>query len=103
MDLSAMSLGELKNLEARIAKELPIVEKRAREQALEQIYSIANSVGLPLKTLMAGGKSRKPSRPGVQYQDPANPNNKWLGKGARPAWFKNYLAAGKSLEELRAA
>jgi DNA-binding protein H-NS len=37
---------------------------------------------------------------GPQYRNPENPAETWSGRGARPAWVKAALAAGKTLEDL---
>jgi DNA-binding protein H-NS len=42
----------------------------------------------------------KPGKETVKYQD--GTGNKWSGKGPRPKWFKEALAAGKTLEDLLA-
>lgn len=36
-----------------------------------------------------------------RYQDPANQFQTWTGRGKRPNWLKQYLEAGRSLEEFK--
>ncbi len=106
MDLSNMSSTELRALQEQIAVQLRRVERREKEEAIERIYGIAHSVGLPLSAILDGVTKRAPKAakaPPIQWRDPTNPQNVWIGKGPRPAWLKSALAAGVSLDLLRAA
>ncbi|WP_407690599.1 H-NS histone family protein [Rhodophyticola porphyridii] len=46
---------------------------------------------------MGGNASRKVSAP--KYRHPDNPSITWTGRGRRPTWINEALAAGKSLED----
>ena len=53
------------------------------------------------KSAAAGptGRGRRAAKPAVvRYRDDAG--NSWTGRGKRPNWFKDALAAGKSAEDL---
>lgn len=45
----------------------------------------------------------KPARPAVakQYRNPADPTQEWTGRGKRPSWLNDALAAGKSLSDFK--
>lgn len=100
MDISTLSSQELRDLIQQCESQLKKREKKDREQAIEQIYAIAHSLGVPLSNLLKDAKNaRKPSTtPSKQYRDPANPEHRWVGKGPRPQWLKQAIAGGKSLE-----
>jgi DNA-binding protein H-NS len=101
MDLSKLSIAELRALEARVSGLVEKAQKREREAAIERIYAVAHGLKMPLKTILASGaNSTKTSRKGNKYQDPKNPANTWVGKGARPAWLKAALAVGVALDSL---
>jgi DNA-binding protein H-NS len=104
MDLSKMSLTELRELDARLTDELSRGASKRRAAAMEQILAIAREVGVPLPTLLKDGakQSVKPRRKTKRYQDPSNPANTWAGAGPRPAWFKKALAAGVPIGSLEA-
>jgi DNA-binding protein H-NS len=108
MDLSKMSLEELRELDAQISVEIVEGEKRRRADAIQQIQAVAESLGVPLKTLLAPKAKVKGERqPGQRaktqaYRDPANPSNVWAGAGPRPAWMKAALSAGVPIDQLRA-
>ena len=53
MDLSNMSVGDLRNLQEQIKQEMKKREVQEVQKAREQILAIAQSVGVSLKDLMA--------------------------------------------------
>jgi DNA-binding protein H-NS len=100
MDLSKLSLAELKDLSARIAEE---EKKRAKEEieaARNEIYAIAHRLGMPLKDLIGNGSVvRKPTgKVAVQYRNPANAAQEWSGRGRQPKWVKELIASGADLQ-----
>ena len=108
MDLSNMSLGDLRNLQEQIKQEMKQREQQDMQKAREQIMAIAQSVGLPLKDLMAAGgrgaKSIGKSGAGavaVRFRNPDNESQQWTGRGRQPKWVKEWVEGGKSMDKLR--
>ncbi|CAH0132970.1 Trans-acting regulatory protein HvrA [Massilia sp. Bi118] len=108
MDLSNMSLGDLRNLQEQIKQEMKQREQQDLQKAREQIMAIAQSVGLPLKDLIAtggrGAKSGGKSGSGsvaVRFRNPDNESQQWTGRGRQPKWVKEWVEGGKSLDKLR--
>ena len=102
MDLSKLSLAELKDLKAQVGVEMKSREKSDIEKARNDINAIAQSLGLSLKDLLGGaetkGKVRKQSgKVAVQYRNPQDASQEWTGRGRQPGWFKELLASGKNL------
>jgi DNA-binding protein H-NS len=100
MDLSKLSLAELKDLSARIAAE---EKKRAKEEveaARNEIYAIAHRLGMPLKDLIGNSSVvRKPTgKVAVQYRNPRDSSQEWSGRGRQPNWFKELVASGADLQ-----
>lgn len=108
-DLSKLSVAELRTLQDDIKQALTDREHEERNKAREEIMAIAQNAGLSLKELLAGstrgtGKSAKGTRSGkvaVQYRHPSNSSQQWTGRGRQPAWVKDWVQSGKSLDELR--
>ncbi len=101
MDLSGLSLQELQKLNDQVEAQLGRLAKRERAAAIEQIYSIATSMGMPLAVLMNGPRgAASAAAPERVYRDPTNPAHVWKGRGPRPQWLKAALAAGVRLESL---
>lgn len=79
-DLSALSLTELEVLRDRIDAE---IDSRQAENE---------------RSLRARGGLIE--RDGPRYRNPQNPSETWSGKGHRPGWLEQALAAGAALEDL---
>jgi DNA-binding protein H-NS len=106
MDLSNLSLGDLRNLQEQIKQEMKKREHQEVQKAREEILRIAQSVGVPLKDLIAsgGGRGAKAASQGsvaVRYRNPDNSSQQWTGRGRQPKWVKEWVEGGKSLDKLR--
>ncbi|VXC54233.1 H-NS family nucleoid-associated regulatory protein [Massilia sp. 9I] len=104
MDLSNMSVGDLRNLQEQIKQEMKKREAQEVQKAREQILAIAQGVGLPLKDLLATagrGNSTKGNSVAVRYRHPDNASQQWTGRGRQPKWVKEWVEGGKSLDKLR--
>jgi len=101
MDLSNMSLGDLRNLQDQIKQEMKKREHQEVQKAREQIMAIAQSVGVPLKELIATSGRAKTGSVAVRYRHPDNAAQQWTGRGRQPKWVKEWVEGGKSLDKLR--
>jgi len=105
MDLSNMSVADLRNLQEQIKQEMKKRETQDLQKAREQILAIAQSVGVPLKDLLAtggrGANSSKGNTVAVRYRHPDNASQQWTGRGRQPKWVKEWVEGGKSLDKLR--
>lgn len=101
MDLSNMSLGDLRNLQDQIKQEMKKREHQEVQKAREQIIAIAQSVGVPLKELVASSGRAKTGSVAVRYRHPDNAAQQWTGRGRQPKWVKEWVEGGKSLDKLR--
>ncbi len=100
MDLSSLSIQDLRNLQEQIKQQLKKREHLEVAKAREQILAIAHSVGIALKDLV-GSNPRKTGTVAARFRNPANPSQQWTGRGRQPQWIKDWLASGKSLDEVR--
>ena len=104
MDLSNMSVGDLRNLQEQIKQEMKAREAQEVQKAREQILAIAQSVGVPLKDLLATGgrgNAAKGNSVAVRFRHPDNAQQQWTGRGRQPKWVKEWVEGGKSLDKLR--
>lgn len=101
MDLSNMSVGDLRNLQDQIKQEMKKREHQEVAKAREQILAIAQSVGVPLKDLIGAGARVKTGTVAVRYRHPDNAAQQWTGRGRQPKWVKEWVDGGKSLDKLR--
>ncbi len=100
VDLSNMSLKELKALQSQVARAIEGFEERRKKDALAAVEETAKSLGFSLNELVGAAPARKRAPAKAKYADPANPANTWSGRGRKPRWAIAALKAGKTLEDL---
>lgn len=121
MDLSTQSLPELRRLLSRIEAEIRRRNDTARRNLLKRMQKMAADEGLTLEDLIPAaaasgtaatkaGAERKSARNSaakknkpasvIKYRNPANPEQGWTGHGRRPQWAVDWVAQGKSLQDL---
>lgn len=100
MDLNALSLKELRDLQAQVAKAIASFEDRRKKDALAELEEKARSLGFTLAELTGMQATRKRSPSSAKYANPANPADTWSGRGRKPRWFAEALESGKSESDL---
>jgi DNA-binding protein H-NS len=101
MDLSNLSVAELRALQAQVAKQLKAAAQQDIAKAREEIQVIAQHAGISLHELLKGGVAKKTGKVAVQYRNPGNAEQQWTGRGRQPKWVKEWLNAGQALDALR--
>lgn len=100
MDLSALSLAQLKKLQDEVAIAIFNYEKRKKAEALAAVEEAARAAGFSLKELLGEEKPTKAkTKAAPKYANPADPAQTWTGRGRKPKWVEELLASGKSLED----
>jgi DNA-binding protein H-NS len=106
-DLSKLSIEELETLVKDAQAEITSRREAERERVLGQMRELAATLGLTLEDVGRlergkGGAAKTSTTGGVppKYRHPSDPNLTWSGRGKRPTWIAEALAAGKSLEDL---
>lgn len=112
MDLKALSLKDLKTLKNRVEKEIARRATTEKKKALKELAAIAAARGFDLNELLGAPRGRattrraKPvrgrARSAAKYRNPADPKQTWSGRGRKPKWVQDWLAAGNPLEGLKA-
>lgn len=101
MNLSTMTMVELRNLHDKIEQEIGSRERQDLSKAREQIMAIAQQAGIPLKQLILDGLHPRTGKVAVRYRNPDNAAEQWTGRGRQPLWVKNWVESGKSIDLLR--
>jgi DNA-binding protein H-NS len=99
IDLATLSLAELKKLEKDVAKAIATYEDRQKAEARAEAEAIAKKFGFALNELIDAGAPRKKTAPEAKYRHPENPAITWSGRGRKPGWITEGLAAGKTLDD----
>lgn len=103
MNLSAISIQDLKALLEKIPAEIKRREIGEKQRLRQEIEAIAAKAGFSLNDLMmvdTGAKVRKTSSVPVKYRHPEDSNLAWTGRGRQPRWVVDFIAAGGTLEQL---
>lgn len=100
IDLHSMSLKELKELQGQVAKAIASFEDRKKKAALAELEEKARELGFSLSELTGASSPRKRAPASARYANPANPADTWSGRGRKPRWFAEALAAGRKPEDL---
>ena len=101
MNLDAMSMNELKQLQSDVAAAISSYEKRQKAVALAAAEEAARAAGFSLKELLGETKLTKGrTNAAPKYANPADASQTWSGRGRKPKWVVELMASGKSLEDL---
>jgi len=103
MDLSKLTSAQLRDLQEQLRDELKQRASQDRSEALEQIHSIARSVGLPLKELLGAApvRSGRTGPVAARYRNPADASQQWTGRGRQPKWVKDWVDGGNDIAGLK--
>ena len=102
IDISALSIPELKELLNLLPKE---IERRAKSEKVrirKELEELAAKSGFSLDELLSDAveqtKVRKPVA--VKYRHPQDSSLEWTGRGRQPKWVAEFIANGGSIEQL---
>lgn len=99
INLNDLTLTELKKLEKDVTKAITSFEDRKKAEAIAALEERAKEFGFTLGELTGITAARKRSPSEAKYAHPENPEITWSGRGRKPQWINDGLAAGKSLED----
>ena len=123
MDISALSLNELRRLQTKVEAEIRRRSDTAKKDLLKRMQKLAAEHGMSLNEVLGQEASEKPAAAPkkaaapkpvkkaakpvsvasvIKFHNPENPAIGWTGHGRKPQWVIDWLAQGKALDELRA-
>lgn len=100
MDLNTLSLKELKELQAQVAKAVASFEDRKKKEALIELEEKAREMGFSLAELTGTAVTRKRAPAAAKYANPADTSETWSGRGRKPRWFEAAMKSGKSADDM---
>ncbi|QWT46020.1 H-NS histone family protein [Azospira inquinata] len=103
MDISTLSLVELQDLLQQIPAEIKKREEQDKQKVLDELKALAESRGFSLDSLVKAkekGKVKAVRTVKAKYRNPANPEQTWTGRGRKPQWVAEWIAGGRSIDEL---
>ena len=99
IDLSKLSIEELETLAKDIQTEVVTRREAERERVLAQMRELAAGLGLTLEEVVRLERGKGITAVLPRYRHPDDPSLTWSGRGKRPAWLTEALAAGRSLDD----
>lgn len=104
MDISQLSMAELRELQEKIPLEMKRREAQEKSNILNEVRSLAKARGYSLEELV-GKEVKLPKAKGtgsvkVKYRHPENAELEWTGRGRKPKWVEAWLSNGGSMENL---
>ncbi|WP_398310608.1 H-NS family nucleoid-associated regulatory protein [Zoogloea sp.] len=119
MELSSLSLSELRRLQSKVETEIRRRSDTAKKDLLKRMQKLAAEHGMSLNEVIgqesaekaapaprkaaAKPAAKKVAKPAsvIKFRHPENPAIGWTGHGRKPQWVIDWLAQGKPLDELR--
>ena len=103
MDLSTLSVAQLRDFQQQIPAEIKRREAQEKVNVLNEVrafaktrgYAIEDLLGKEVKVKAASGNKVK-----VKYRHPQNVELEWTGRGRKPKWVEAWVANGGSLDNL---
>lgn len=101
MELSNLTLAELKNLLQVLPDEIKRREKEEKAKARKDLEAFAAERGFSLDELLDNTKEKKERTPvAAKYRHPQNTELQWTGRGRQPKWIVDFIASSGTLEQL---
>lgn len=103
IDLKKLSQSQLNELISRAERRKQEIAVEGVQKIRDRILKLLSDEGYTFEQVFGGKRSRskgKISKVKPKYRNPANPSQTWAGRGKRPRWFADALAAGKKEKDL---
>ena len=100
LDLTKMSLDDLKALKKDAERAISDFAKRQRSEAMKEIQAVAKKHGLSVEDIVGGKAKARKSKTTAKYRNPDDASQEWSGRGRQPAWYKAAIEAGKKPETM---
>lgn len=99
INVNSMSRNELLKLQRDVEKALSGMEKKHKEDAKKALEDAAKKFGFTVDELVGKKKRGARAKSAPKYANPADKKQTWSGRGRQPAWVKQGLAKGKTLDD----
>ncbi len=98
--LEGYSSAELGAFRDRVTEAIASKREQAKRELLEEIEKLPEQRGLSLDEVIGVRVKKRRAKATPKYRNPKDSSQTWSGRGKQPAWVKDELASGKSIDEL---
>lgn len=100
VNVDKMSLKEINDLEAKIAKAKSAARDKAKADLKDRIDRLVDGSGFSVAELYGfGGRGRGRSKSAAKYANPDNRSETWTGRGRKPNWLVARLKKGAKMDD----
>jgi DNA-binding protein H-NS len=100
VSVEKMSLREINDLEAKIAKAKSAAREKAKTDLKAKIDRLLDGSGFTIGELYGHvGRGRGRSKSAAKYANPDNRSETWTGRGRKPNWLVARLKKGAKLDD----
>lgn len=101
MELSALTIPQLKDLLNQIPAEIKRREKAEKANLLKDLEKLASERGFSLSDVIGGDVEKKAKGSvAIKFRSPSDLNLAWTGRGRQPKWVQEHIANGGTVEDL---
>jgi DNA-binding protein H-NS len=95
-----MSLKEINDLEAKIAKAKSAAREKAKSDLKDRIDRLVEGSGFTVAELYGfAARGRGRSKSAAKYANPENKSETWTGRGRKPNWLVARLKKGAKMDD----
>ncbi len=103
--VDSLTAKELEGLRDKITPLIALRREDDKARVRAEMERMAQEHGFASAIEVIGAEAKKPRKPRAPsettYQNPADPALVWTGRGRKPAWVKEALESGKTLDDLK--
>ena len=103
IDLKKLSQSQLNDLIVRAERRKEEIAVEGVQKVRDRIHKLLADEGFTFEDVFGSKRGRgkaKGSKVKPKCRNPADPSQTWAGRGKRPRWFTEALAAGKKEKDL---
>ncbi|MGA7117613.1 MAG: H-NS histone family protein [Hyphomicrobium sp.] len=100
VNVDRMSLKEINDLEAKIAKAKSAAREKAKSDLKDRIDRLVEGSGFTVAELYGfAARGRGRSKSAAKYANPENKTETWTGRGRKPNWLVARLKKGAKIDD----
>jgi DNA-binding protein H-NS len=103
VDIKNLNHNQLNDLISKAQERQTELRKEKVVKLREKVHAMIKAEGYSFDDIFGGSRGKTKRSTGTvapKYRNPGNAEQTWSGRGKRPRWFNDALAAGKKEKDL---